>query len=68
MEYRRQKNLIIFQTELDRLMKKFILYFAEGLDLMIQKGTSSPFLYTAKSIQLEILRVEILQRGIQPIQ
>lgn len=35
---------------------------------MIQEVSSSPFLYTAKSIQLEILRVGILERGIQPIQ
>lgn len=35
---------------------------------MIQEVTSSPILCTAKSIQLEILGVGILQRGIQPIQ
>lgn len=35
---------------------------------MIQEVTSSPFLYTAESIQLEVLRAVILQRGIQLIQ
>lgn len=35
---------------------------------MIQEVTSGPFLYTAKSVQLEILRAGILQSGIQSIQ
>lgn len=68
MKYRRQKTLLSLRQNLIGLWKSLFYTFAEGLDLIIQEFTSSPFLYTAKSIQLEILRAGILQGGIQPIQ
>lgn len=68
MVYRRQKTLLLLRQNLIGLWKSLFDTFAEGLDLMIQEVTSSPFLYTAESIQLEVLRAIILQKGIQVIQ
>lgn len=68
MVYRRQKTLLLLRQNLIGLWKSLFDTFAEGLDLMIYEVISSPFLSTATSIQLEVLRAGILQRGIQLIQ